>query len=117
MSSTAFGVIAAVLLLASFVLRGEKKIRTVNLVGCVFLVLYAVSLHPEGNTDFATVRIVLLLLGVATALVHCVQFWHMWAEYRSHKAIAKAEARAKMAEAKYDEQLGITSNRIDKTLE
>ena len=34
MNVTAFGVVAAVILLASFVLRGEKKIRIVNLVGC-----------------------------------------------------------------------------------
>ena len=100
MSSTAFGVIAAVVLLASFVLRGEKKIRLVNLIGCVFLVLFGIKLHPVDNADFAAARIIIILLGVATILVHCVQFWHYWQESRSAKAVAKAEARAAEAEAK-----------------
>ena len=50
MNVTAFGVVAAVILLASFVLRGEKKIRIVNLVGCVFLAIYAIKLYPETNS-------------------------------------------------------------------
>ena len=109
MSVTAFGVLAAVILLASFVLRGESRIRLVNLVGCVFLVLFAINLHPEGNVTFVTARIILLLLGVATIFVHCVQLWHTWKESRSQKAVAKAEARAAEAEKKVDEQLGLAS--------
>lgn len=117
MSVTAFGVLAAVILLASFVLRGEKKIRMVNLVGCVFLVLFAINLHPEGNANFAVARIILLLLGVATVFVHCVHFWHDWKESRSKKEVAKAEARATKAEAKVDEQLGIHATPMENTLD
>lgn len=117
MSVTAFGVVAAVILLASFVLRGEKKIRMVNLVGCVFLVLFAINLHPEGNANFAVARIILLLLGVATVFVHCVHFWHDWKESRSKKEVAKAEARATKAEAKVDEQLGIHTTPMENTLD
>ena len=113
MSVTAFGVVAAVIILASFVLRGEKKIRLVNLIGCVFLVLFAINLHPEGNANFASARIILLLLGVATVFVHCVQFWHMWKESKSEKAVARAEARAAKAEAKVDEQLGVAQKPQD----
>ena len=115
MSVTAFGVVAAVILLASFVLRGETKIRLVNLVGCVFLVLFAINLHPEGNATFASARIILLLLGVATVAVHCVQLWHSWKESRSKKAVAKAEERAAKAEARVDEQLGINAAPSDST--
>ncbi len=117
MSVTAFGVLAAVILLASFVLRGEKKIRMVNLVGCVFLVLFTINLHPEGNANFAVARIILLLLGVATVFVHCVHFWHDWKESRSKKEVAKAEARATKAEAKVDEQLGIHTTPMENTLD
>lgn len=117
MSVTAFGVVAAVILLASFVLRGEKKIRMVNLVGCVFLVLFAINLHPEGNANFASARIILLLLGVATVFVHCVHFWHDWKESRSKKEVAKAEARAAKAEAKVDEQLGIHTKPMESPLD
>ena len=117
MSVTAFGVVAAVILLASFVLRGEKKIRMVNLVGCVFLVLFAINLHPDGNANFASARIILLLLGVATIFVHGVHFWHDWKEMRSKKEVAKAEARAAKAEAKVDEQLGVGSKPADSTME
>lgn len=92
MSATAIGVIAAVILLASFVLRGEKKIRLVNLVGCVFLALWGIKMEPA--------NVVLILLGVATAFVHCAQFWSMWKEAKSQKAVAKAEARAAEAEAR-----------------
>lgn len=86
MSANALGVIAAVVLLASFVLRGEKKIRAVNLVGCVFLILWGAKMSPA--------NIILVLLGVATILIHCVQFWNMFKEARGRRAVAKAEARA-----------------------
>ena len=109
MSVTAFGVVAAVILLASFVLRGEMKIRIVNMVGCIFLVLFAMNLHPDGNADFASARIILLLLGVATLFVHGVHFWHDWKESRAKKEVARAEARAAKAEALVDEQMGLKS--------
>lgn len=92
MSATLLGVIAAFILFASFALRGEKKIRLVNLVGCVFLALYGVKM--EGH------NMILILLGAATAILHCVQFWSMWKENQSAKAVAKAEARAAEAESK-----------------
>lgn len=92
MSATFFGILAAFIILASFALRGEKKIRLVNLVGCVFLVLYGVKHEPHD--------LILILLGAAVVLVHCIQFWSMWKEAKSAKAVAKAEARAAEAEIK-----------------
>lgn len=92
MSANALGVIAAVILLASFVLRGEKNIRLVNLVGCVFLVLWAVRSNP---TNF-----ILVFMGIAIILVHLVQFWHMIKEAKSKRDLAKAEAKVADAEAK-----------------
>lgn len=92
MSPTVLGVLAALIVMASFALRGEKKIRFVNLVGCVFLALYGASLKP--------VNLILVLMGAATAVVHCVQFWSMYKESRAAKAVAKAEARAEKAEGK-----------------
>jgi uncharacterized membrane protein len=109
MSVLTFGVIAAVILLASFVLRGEKKIRMANMVGCVFLVLFAIKMHAE---EINTARVILVLLGVATVFVHVVHFWHDWKESRAKKEVARAEERAAKAEAKVDEQLGI--NEIEK---
>ena len=113
MNVTAFGVVAAVILLASFVLRGEKKIRIVNLVGCVFLAIYAIKLYPETNSA----SIILLLLGVATVFVHGVHLWHDWKESRSQKKVAKAEARAAKAEAKVDELLNINAKPAEKPLD
>lgn len=101
MSATAFGSIAAVIILASFALRGEKKIRAINLVGNVFLILYAIKLEP--------VNYILLLLGVSTIVVHCIHFLGMLKEAKAAKALAKAESRAAEAEAKLDTQLGIAS--------
>lgn len=86
------GVVAAVVLLASFVLRGEKKIRLVNLVGCVFLVLWAVRLEPA--------NLILIFLGVATILVHLIHFWHMIKEAKTERALAKAQDQVEQAQAK-----------------
>ncbi|MBQ0159868.1 MAG: hypothetical protein KBT28_04505 [Bacteroidales bacterium] len=96
MSATAIGVVAVVIILASFVLRGEKKIRLVNLVGSIFLVVYAIKLSP--------VNLPLFFLGVGTVLVHGIQFWWMYKESKSARALAQAEARAEAAEAKIEEQ-------------
>lgn len=96
MSATAIGVVAAVIILASFVLRGEKKIRLVNLVGSVLLVVYAIKLSP--------VNLILLFLGVGTVLVHGIQFWSMYEKNKTERALAKAEERAAAAEAKIEEQ-------------
>lgn len=92
MSANALGVIAAVVLLVSFVLRGEKKIRLVNMVGCVFLILWAVKSNPTNH--------ILVIMGAAIILVHCAQFWQMMKEAKSKRELAKAEAKAADAEAK-----------------
>ena len=92
-NSTVFGLIAAILILVSFVLRGEKKIRLVNLVGSVFLAIYGV-MKPD---------ILIIFLSVAVVLVHCVQFWSMYKEARAKRALEKAEARANDAENKLKE--------------
>lgn len=99
MSAKVLGVLAALIILASYALRGEKKIRIVNLVGCVFLMLYGVK--REGHD------LILLFLGAAAVLVHCVQFWSMWKEAKSAKAVAKAEARAAEAESKVKQSEGM----------
>ena len=117
MSATAFGVIAAVIILASYVLRGETKIRIVNLVGNVFLVLFAINLHHDGNATFASARIILLLLGVAAVFVHVIHLWNGWKEKKSKKAVANAEARAAQAEAKIDEQLNISAKPTDSDID
>lgn len=114
MSVLAFGVIAAVILLASFVLRGEKKIRMVNMVGCVFLVLFAIKLHAD---NINTARVILVLMGVATVFVHVVHFWHDWKDSRAKKEVAKAEERAAKAEAKVDEQLGLGAKPVDSSMD
>ncbi len=92
MSANALGVIAAIVLLVSFILRGEKKIRLVNLIGCVFLILWAVKSTP---TNY-----ILVFMGAAIILVHCAQFWQMMKEAKSKRDLAKAEAKAADAEAK-----------------
>ena len=109
MGTTAFGIIAAIVLLASFVLKGEKKIRIVNLIGCVFLVLFAINL---GEDDLIVAKVILILLGVATVLIHGVHFWHSFKQAKAERNLAKAENRAAEAEKKIDEELSIkdTSN-------
>ncbi len=92
MSVNALGVIAAVVLLASFVLRGEKKIRLVNLVGCVFLVLWAAQSKPA--------NLILIFMGVAIILVHLIHFWHMMKEAKTERALAKAQDQVAKAQAK-----------------
>lgn len=96
MNPTVMGTIAAIIILASFVLRGEKKIRLVNLIGFVFLAIYSVT---KEETDF-----ILLFLSVAVVLVHGVQFWSMFKEARTARALAKAEARADEAEMQLKKQ-------------
>ena len=92
MSTDIIGFIGALSILASFALRGEKKIRLTSLVGYVFLAWYGFKCNPH--------NFILIFLGVAAVLINCVQFWNMWKESRSAKAVAKAEARAAEAEEK-----------------
>lgn len=87
------GYIATGITLFSFVLRGEKKIRAVNLVGALFFVVY--GFMKEGMLPFA-------LLNAGIVAVHIWQFWRMAKEAKAEKALAKAEARAAEAEAKLD---------------
>ncbi len=94
MSPDIVGTIAAIVIFASFVLRGETQIRLVNLVGSVLFVWYGYSI---GNHLF-------MFMSVAIILVHCYQIWYRIKESRSAKKIAKAEQRAANAEAKVDEQ-------------
>lgn len=96
MDSTVFGLIAAILILVSFVLRGEKKIRLVNLIGSVFFAIYGIT---KEKPDY-----LIIFLSVAVVLVHCVQFWSMYKESRAKRALEKAEARAQVAENKLKEQ-------------
>lgn len=85
------GYIATGITLFSFVLRGEKKIRAVNLVGALFFVVY--GFMKEGMLPFA-------LLNAGIVAVHIWQFWRMAKDAKAEKALARAEARAAEAEAK-----------------
>ena len=100
METEVIGLIAAVIIFASFVLKGETKIRIVNLIGSIVFVVYG----------FMLPNFLLAFMGIAIVLVHCVHFWHRIKEKRSAKALSKAEDRAMKAEAQVDAQLGIKSN-------
>lgn len=94
MAPEVVGTIAAIVILASFVLRGEMKIRLLNAVGFVFFVWYS----------FMISNFVMAFMGVAVVLVHCVQVWHMIKESRAKRALNREKERAAMAEAKVGEQ-------------
>ncbi|MBR3725432.1 MAG: hypothetical protein IKN11_08620 [Bacteroidales bacterium] len=94
MAPEVVGTIAAIVILVSFVLRGEMKIRLLNMVGFVFFVWYS----------FMISNFVLGFMGVAVVLVHCVQVWHMIKESRTKRALEKEKERAATAEAKVGEQ-------------
>lgn len=94
MSAETVGTLAAIVIFASFVLRGEMKIRLVNLLGSALFVWYG---YLIGNY-------VLLFMGVAIVLVHLYQFWYRIKESHSARQMAKVEKRAATAEAKVDEQ-------------
>lgn len=89
---TIIGYIATTITLFSFVLRGEKKIRIVNLIGALTFVVYG---FMKGDVPIA-------LLNIGIVAVHIWQFWRMAKEAKAEKTLAKAEARAAKAEAKLD---------------
>lgn len=40
----ALGIAASLFILISFIFKGELKIRTINIVGCVFFVIYGIMI-------------------------------------------------------------------------
>lgn len=90
---TIIGYLATVITLFSFVLRGEKKIRIVNLIGAILFAVYGFT--KGGMLPFA-------LLNVAIVIVHVWTFWRIAKDARTERALAKAEARAAEAEAKLE---------------
>lgn len=89
---TLLGYLATAITLFSFVLRGEKKIRIVNLIGALVFVVYG---FLKGDIPIA-------LLNIGIVAVHIWTFWRMAKDAKAEKALAKAEARAAEAEAKLE---------------
>ncbi len=57
------GVLASGLVLVSFLMKGERKIRFINIVGCVIFVIYGIMISSVSVT----------LMNVALTLVHIVK--------------------------------------------
>ncbi len=57
------GVLASALVLVSFLMKGERKIRFINIVGCVIFVIYGIMISSVSVT----------LMNVALTLVHIVK--------------------------------------------
>lgn len=57
---------AASVFLISFLLKDQKKLRAVNLIGCIFFVIYGFRL------DYAWPII------IPNAIIACTQVYHLW---------------------------------------
>ena len=90
MNISILGYLATVIVLISFILRGEIKIRIVNLIGAIVFVIYGIML-PD---------LPVVLLNGCLIAVHIWQFWRMRKESKTAKALAEAETRVAEAEAK-----------------
>lgn len=60
------GYAASVFLIISFLLKDQKKLRLVNLIGCVFFVIYGFLL---GNA---------WPIIIPNAIIACTQIYHLW---------------------------------------
>lgn len=60
------GYAASVFLIVSFLLKDQKKLRAVNLIGCIFFVIYGFRL------DYAW------LIIIPNAIIACTQVYHLW---------------------------------------
>lgn len=58
-----FGILAGTLVLISFLMKGERQIRFINIIGCVIFVVYGIMI--------SSVSVVLLNVGLT--LVHIVK--------------------------------------------
>lgn len=84
MNPEILGFLASFIVLASFILRGEKKIRLVNILGALCFVVYGLMIHSWS----------VAFMNAALVLVHLFQFWNMAKDARHKKALAKASGKA-----------------------
>lgn len=62
-----FGILAGVLVLISFLMKGEKKIRIINIFGASIFIFYGILLNSVSVT----------LLNIGLVLVHIVKLTQM----------------------------------------
>lgn len=62
-----FGILAGVLVLISFLMKGEKKIRIINIFGASIFIFYGILLNSVSVT----------LLNIGLVLVHIVKLAQM----------------------------------------
>jgi len=60
------GYAASVFLIISFLLKDQKKLRAINLIGCIFFVVYGFLL------DYAWPII------IPNFIIACTQVYHLW---------------------------------------
>jgi hypothetical protein len=60
------GYAASVFLIISFLLKDQKRLRAINLIGCIFFVIYGFLL------DFAWPII------IPNTIIACTQVYHIW---------------------------------------
>lgn len=58
-----FGILAGTLVLISFLMKGERQIRFINIIGCVIFVVYGIMINSVS----------VVLLNVGLTLVHIVK--------------------------------------------
>lgn len=61
----ALGLLASVLVVLSFALHGERRIRCVNLVGAVLFVIYGALVGAWSTA-------------ICNAVLSGIQIWHIW---------------------------------------
>lgn len=60
------GYAASVFLIISFLLKNQKKLRTVNLIGCIFFVIYGFRLNQAWP------------IIIPNAIIALTQIYHLW---------------------------------------
>lgn len=60
------GYAASAFLIISFLLKDQKKLRAVNLIGCLFFVLYGFLLNYQWP------------IIIPNAIIACTQIYHLW---------------------------------------
>lgn len=67
------GYAASVFLIISFLLKNQRQLRTVNMIGCIFFVIYGFLL---GNA---------WPIIIPNAIIVCTQIYHLWIRPRRDK--------------------------------
>lgn len=60
------GYAASLFLIISFLLKNQKRLRLINLIGCVFFVIYGFLLGNEWP------------IIIPNAIIACTQIYHLW---------------------------------------